>query len=235
MGSGDGLPISNPGMSPGLRPSRATAGRVGRGSDDGPDGGSMTTSPRLLPVLALVALSPLPLRAAEGEGGGLFSVDPGLFIWTIVVFLVVLVVLRRFAWGPILGALSAREDGIRTSISESRSLRAEAEAALEENRKQLADARRQSQEIVAEGRAAAQRLAQEIEAKARDEGDRLIERARVEIGRERDAALREIRTEAVELALAAASRLLQERLTEDRDRVLIQRYLDEIQTPSAEA
>jgi F-type H+-transporting ATPase subunit b len=226
---------SPPGNVPRVSALPVPLGRAVRGSDDGSEGRFMTTSARLLPALALVAITPLPLRAADGGGGGLFSVDPGLFVWTIVVFLVVLVVLRKWAWGPILGALGAREAGIRGSIDDARSLREEAEKALEENRKQLADARRQSQEIVAEGRAAAERISREIEAKAREEGDRLLERARVEIGRERDAALREIRAEAVELALAAASRLLQERLTDDRDRALIERYLEEIQPPSAEA
>ncbi len=189
-----------------------------------------------LAVAALLAVSPATLLAAdENGGGGLFSVDPGLSIWTIAVFLLVLWVLRRFAWGPILGALDAREAGIRGSIDDATAMRAEAAALLEEHRKQLADARRQAQEIVAEGRSAAERLGREIQDKARQEGDRIVERARAEIEREKDAALAEIRAESVELALAAASRLLRERLTDDKDRALVRGFLAEIESPAAEA
>jgi F-type H+-transporting ATPase subunit b len=193
-------------------------------------------APTTLAVTALLAASPAPLLAAqESGGGGLFSVDPGLSVWTIVVFLLVLWVLKRFAWAPILGALDAREAGIRGSIDQATEMRAEAAALLEEHRRQLADARRQAQEIVAESRNAAERLGREIQNKARQEGDRIIERARAEIGREKDAALAEIREEAVELALAAASRLLRERLTDEKDRALVESFLSEIEPPAAEA
>jgi len=180
-------------------------------------------------LLALLAATPASLLAAdEAGGGGLFAVDPGLALWTIVVFLLVLYILGKFAWGPILGALDAREQGIRTSIDQAAQMRVEAQAALEEHRKQLADSRRQAQEIVAEGRAAADRLSREIQDKARQEGERIVERARLEIERERDAALVTIREEAVDLALAAASRLLQERLTDERDRQLVKGFLSDM-------
>jgi len=184
----------------------------------------------VLALMALLAATPASLLAADeaAGGGGLFSVDPGLSLWTIVVFLLVLFILKKWAWGPILGALDAREQGIRTSIDQAAQMRVEAQAALEEHRKQLADSRRQAQEIVAEGRAAADRLSREIQDKARQEGERIVERARLEIERERDAALVTIREEAVDLALAAASRLLQERLTDERDRQLVKGFLSDM-------
>ncbi len=184
---------------------------------------------------SILLLAPTPAFAADEGGGGLFAVDPGLFVWTLLVFLLVLWVLGKFAWGPILGALDAREQGIRKSIDDAAAMRAEAQLLLEEHRKQVADARRQSQEIVAEGRAAAERVGREIQDRAREEANRIVERARAEIERERDAALGKIREEAVELALAAASRLLRERLDEDRDRVLVQQFLSELDRPAAEA
>ncbi|TVP79032.1 MAG: ATP synthase F0 subunit B [Gemmatimonadales bacterium] len=188
-----------------------------------------------IPALTAVALAALPAQVAAQEGADLVNVDLGLLVLTIVVFLLVLVVLGKFAWGPMLGALEAREDGIRSSIDEAKAMRAEAEELREEHRKELADARRQSQEILAEGRAAAERIRGEMEEKARHEADRILERARIEIGRERDAALEEIRRESVELALAAASRLLDERLTADRDRQLVEGYLKDIRAEQVEA
>jgi F-type H+-transporting ATPase subunit b len=188
-----------------------------------------------LAASALLVAGPRPLSAAQEGGGGLFAVDPGLAVWTILVFLMVLWILGRYAWKPILGALDAREGGIRNSIDQATAMRDEAAELLEEHRKQLADARRQAQEIVAEGRSAAERLGREIQDKARQEGDRIVERARGEIEREKDAALAQIREESVELALAAASHILRERLTDEKDRALVKGFLSELDPPAAEA
>ncbi|TVR56145.1 MAG: ATP synthase F0 subunit B [Gemmatimonadales bacterium] len=190
-----------------------------------------------IPAMATVGLAftPASLLAAQEGGGGLFTVDPGLSVWTIATFLVVLFVLGKFAWGPILGALDAREKGIKDSIDAATQLRQEAKESLEEHRRQLADARRQAQEIVAEGRSAADRLRRDIEEKAREEAERILERTRQEIRRERDVAIEQIRTEAVDLALAAAARILDEKLTEERDRALVKSYLQDIAAPRAEA
>ena len=184
-------------------------------------------------LLALVA-APAPLLAQDA-GGGLFALDPGLSVWTIVVFALVLFVLGKFAWGPILGQVEDRESSIRRSIDEAREMHQEAEKLLEEHRKQLADARRQAQEIVSEGREVGERLRREIESKAREEADAILERARAEIGRERDRAMETIRTESVDLALAAAGRILGEKLDAEADRALIQRYLEEMDRPAVEA
>lgn len=186
-------------------------------------------------LLTALFAAPAPLLAADEGGGGLFDVDPGLSLWTIIVFLAVLFVLGRFAWKPILGALDAREAGIREAITDSRRAQAEAVALLEEHKSQLADARRQSQELVTEGRDAGDRLRREIEAKAREEAEAILDRARNEIQRERDLALDTIRKESVELALAVASRLVREKLDSDADRALIQRYLQELNSSSVEA
>lgn len=193
----------------------------------------------LLPA-ALLALTPVALVAQEhgGEGGGgLFSINVGLSIWTVVVFLILLVVLGKFAWGPILSAVEAREEGIQTALDEARSRQVEAEKLLEEHKKQLADARRQAQEIVAEGREAGDRLRKELETRAREEGEAILTRARSEIEREKEAALDAVRREAVELALAAASKLLREKLDGEQDRKLVMGYLDDLaaRKPGAEA
>ena len=184
-------------------------------------------------LLLVLAATPMPLLAQEG--GGLFDVDPGLSIWTIIVFFAVLFILGKFAWGPILGAVEAREDGIRDAIQEAKTMKQEAEALLQETRDELAGARRQAQDIVSEGRSAGERVRREVEAKAREEADRMLERARLEIEREKDKALETIRTEAVDLALAAASRVLDERLDDKADRELVQRYLQDVSRPPAEA
>lgn len=190
---------------------------------------------------AALLTSPALLSAVQEEehadagGASLFTPDLGLSVWTIVVFLVVLFVLGKYAWKPMLAALDAREQGIVGSIASASQMREEAEKLLEEHRRQLADARRQAQEIVASGREAGETLRKDIEAKAREEGDRMLERARVEIHRERDQAMDTLRKESVDLALTVASKILHEKLDGPADRALVEEYLAEVGRPAAEA
>jgi F-type H+-transporting ATPase subunit b len=183
-------------------------------------------------------LTPLALLAqgheAEG-GGGLFTINVGLMIWTVVIFLTVLAVLWRFAFGPILAAVNAREEGINNALEEARNRQAEAERLLEEHKLQLADARRQAQELLTDGREAAGRLQKDIEGKAREEGEAILNRAKAEIEREKDAAVEALRTSAVDIAMAAASKLLQEKLDGDQDRKLVMEFVEGMSSQSSGA
>lgn len=193
---------------------------------------------RLLFALAALAVSPVGVLAQEhGEEsqGGLFDINVGVSFWTIVIFLSLLFVLWKFAWGPILAAVDAREEGIQKALDEAKERQEAAEKLLAEHREQLADARRQAQEIVAEGRSAGDVVRKEIEQKAREEGQSLISRARQEIGREKDAALDSLRRESVELALAAAARLIAEKVDSEKDKELVMDYLDKLSEPESGA
>ncbi len=187
----------------------------------------------LVAATALVAASPAVAMAAESGGGGVFSVNPGLAIWASVVFLVLLFILQRFAWGPILAAVDAREQRIQSALDEAAAQRDEAARLLVEHKTQLADARRQSSEVIAEGRAAAERLRKELEEKARIEAQGIIEGARREISREKDRAIAELRKESVDLALAAAGKLISEQLDDERHRALVVGFLDDMDTSAA--
>ena len=187
----------------------------------------------LVAATALVAASPAVAMAAESGGGGVFSVNPGLAIWASVVFLVLLFILQRFAWGPILAAVDAREQRIQSALDEAAAQRDEAARLLVEHKTQLADARRHSSEVIAEGRAAAERLRKELEEKARIEAQGIIEGARREISREKDRAIAELRKESVDLALAAAGKLISEQLDDERHRALVVGFLDDMDTSAA--
>jgi F-type H+-transporting ATPase subunit b len=158
----------------------------------------------------------------------MFSVNLGLSIWTTLIFISLLGILWKFAWGPILGAVQAREDGIQGTLDQAATERMEAAKLLAEHREQMADARRQAQQMIAEGKEAGERVRQGIEEKARVEGEAMIERARESIQREKESALDELRKEAVDLALAAAARLVQASLDEKKDRELVIGYIDEL-------
>ena len=159
---------------------------------------------------------------------GLFDINTGLSLWALIVFLILLLLLAKFAWGPILNALETRERNIQSSIDDATRLRKEASDALDDHRLQLREARHEAQHIIAEAKEAAAGLGRELEAKARQESAAIVQRARREIEVERDAVLEAIRKETVGLALAAASRLVRQRLDAREDRELVNDYLSSL-------
>ncbi len=186
---------------------------------------------RVFPALLALSAAVPEMVWAQGGGegeGGLFDINTGLSAWTLVVFVGLVFLLGKFAWGPIFEAVDAREKGIQSALDQAAERNEEAAGLLAQHKEQLADARRQVNELIAEGKAAGERVRKEVEEKARAEGQAIVERARAEIERERDAALDQLRKESVELALAAASRLMQEKLDQDKDRQLVERYLSSL-------
>ncbi len=184
-----------------------------------------------LPVAAAAAaLHAVPASLLAQEGPGLFDINTGLSLWTLIVFGILLALLGKFAWGPILRGLEARERNIQGSIDDAARLRSEAANALDRHRRQLREARHEASQIIVEAKEAASRLGSELEAKAREESAAIVQRARREIEMERDAVLEAIRKETVGLALAAASRLVQQRLDAPEDRELVIDYLSSLST-----
>lgn len=190
----------------------------------------MRTSRSVAFLVTLMVVLPSAVAAQGGAEGTtpLFTVNLGTTVWTSIVFLALLGILWKFAWGPILAAADERETSIQAALDEARQRHEEASRLLDEHRQQLADARRQASEIIAEGKAAGEKVRKDIEAKARTEAQAMVERARGEIARERDAALETLRKESVELALAAASRLLDEKIDQAKDRQLVEGFLRDL-------
>ncbi|HIA73949.1 MAG TPA: F0F1 ATP synthase subunit B [Gemmatimonadetes bacterium] len=198
---------------------------------------TMRVNRLLTGALAFLVASPNLLFAqGEGEGGGgLYDINTGLSVWTLIVFVSLLFVLGKYAWGPIVDAVDGREKGIQAALDEAADLNAEAARLLDEHREQIADARRQASEIFAEAKVAGDRVRKELEEKARAEAQGIVERALAEIERERDGAIETLRRESVDLVLAAASRLMRESFDQDTDRELVERYLDELVNEGAQA
>jgi F-type H+-transporting ATPase subunit b len=175
-------------------------------------------------ITSILIGSMLALPALAAEGGGevsIFSGDLGNMIWTLVIFLIVLFVLGKFAWGPILEQLNARESFIRDSLEEARDDREAAEARLKEYEDRLAEARGEATAIVDEGRRDADVVKQTIEDTARDEAAKIVERARREIDLAKDAAVEEIYGVASGLAIEVASKVVRKELSgEDHERLI---------------
>lgn len=181
-----------------------------------------------MPILGIVAAAAAIQEAAHGVEEGFsspFEVNFGLFFWTWVVFILLFFVLKRFAWPPIVRATEERERRIARQLEEAEKLNSEAKTALEEHRKLLASAKDQAQSLINEAKTLAQREREQLVAKAREEQDQIIERARREVSDERERAIAELRREAVDLSLAAASKLIQQRLGAEGDRRIVEEYL----------
>ena len=156
----------------------------------------------------------------------MLNIEPGLLIWTIITFILLMVVLRKVAWNPLLSALEGRESSIREALEESQRARQEAQAILEENQRQLAEANRESARIIEQGREEAERVKASITDQARLEGQRLVEDARRQIAREQQAAIQDLKSTAADLALQATGRLLSTAVTSDDHRRLVTEFLD---------
>jgi F-type H+-transporting ATPase subunit b len=151
----------------------------------------------------------------------LISVTPGLMIWTIVAFLLTLLVFKRFFFGPIQVMIDKRRDYIAESIASAEQARADAQSILEEHRKLIGQARSESEAILAEARKTAQAMEQRMKEETETERQRRLEETRKEIAAETSRALDQIRSEVADLTLEAASRVVGKTLDTDRDRELI--------------
>ena len=167
-----------------------------------------------------------------GEEGGFtpFSINTGLAFWTILVFLILLALLWKLGWPAILKSVEDRERRIQRQLDEAERARAEAARLLEEHKQALAAARAQAQEIVTAAKAVAHKEREALLAKAREEQDQLLARARKEIESETQKALLALRHEAVDLSLAAASKLVEANLDSDANRRLVVDYLASLGT-----
>lgn len=158
----------------------------------------------------------------------MLEINPGLIVWTIITFVIVLVILRATAWKPLLGALTAREEKIRSSLKDAQDAQQQARALLEENRKQLALAEEQSQRIIREGRDMGERLKAEILEKANASARSAVEQAREEIQREKESALTQLRSEVADLAIQAAGKILDANLDTAKQRALVDAVIRDI-------
>ena len=165
------------------------------------------------------------VQESHAPAAGPLTVEGGLMIWTVFVFVLLLLILKRFAYPALLGAVEARERALQEQLDEAERNRAESAALLAEHKKLLAEARTQAHGLLVEARTSAEKERALAMEKTLQEQQQLLERARRDIGAERDRAIAELRREAVDLSLAAASKLIGERLTSDTDRKLVQEYL----------
>ncbi len=174
-------------------------------------------------------LAPAAFAAAgePAEAPNVFAGDVGNAVWTVIIFLLVLVVLGKFAWGPLLTGLQQREGYIRNSLEGARREREEAAALLREYQEKLAAARTEATAIIEEGRRDAETVKHRIEEHAKQESDRMIERAEREIDAAKTEATRQLYALSASLATELAGRILgREIAAADHERLIAESIAD---------
>jgi F-type H+-transporting ATPase subunit b len=161
--------------------------------------------------------------------GALLTPALGTVVWASIAFLVVLFILRRFAWGPILTALNDREQSIAGALNEAEKVRKEMEALAASNENQLKEARAERDRMMREARDMADQLVADAKNKAREAADKEIASAKDAIAIERKAAVAELKAEVGNLSLEIAERLLREKLeSNEEQKALVNRLIENL-------
>lgn len=153
------------------------------------------------------------------------EVRPGLIFWTLVTFIIVAIILRAKAWGPILALVEEREKQIASSIEAAKRERAEAEKLLAEQKTAIAEARRDAQEMLRRNQQEVEKFREELMAKSRKEAEEFKASAMREIEEQKSKAIAEVKAMAVDLSMEVASKLLNERLDDTKHRALAEQFV----------
>ena len=160
----------------------------------------------------------------------LVQVEPGLFIWTILVFVVLLTLLKKFDWGPLIAALEERQEGIRKSLDDAAQARKELEQVQSDAEAILVKARAEADSILSETRSDAAKVRDDLRQQAQNEAQSIVQNAERQIQLETDRAVLQIREEAVELSLSIASKLIRRNLTKEDNQALIDEALQQVES-----
>jgi F-type H+-transporting ATPase subunit b len=189
---------------------------------------------RILSLSAALLLNAPALFAQEphepASQGGLISLQFNLMFWTLLIFGLLYFILRKWAFGPITAAVEAREKALEEAIEGARRDREAAAKLLEDHRTRLESARDDAQKLIADGRVVAEKVRQDMIEQTRREQQDILARARQEIDNEKQKAITELRREAVDLALAGASKVIEQNLDSNRNRQLVENYLSSLGT-----
>jgi F-type H+-transporting ATPase subunit b len=159
----------------------------------------------------------------------MLEINPGLIIWTLITFALLVVVLGKFAWTPILQALQSREQEIADSLKKAEEAKKDAERMMLENKAAMEKASSETARLIAEGRAMAEQLKNDIVAKANESAKKMLEQAKDEIGREKESAMAQLRSEVADLSIIVAEKILDESLDGAKQKKMVDKVLQQLQ------
>jgi len=161
---------------------------------------------------------------------GLLRVEPGLFLWTVITFLVLVLILWKAAWKPIVEALDARAEKVRGDIESADKARQEAEKLLAQHKSLMDSAKSEAAKIVEDSKTAAEKMRNEIIEKANADAKDLSERTKKEIILAKDKALSEIKAEVVILSTEIAAKIINKNLNPNDQKALVEETLNKVGT-----
>ena len=171
----------------------------------------------------------LSIAAIAQEGkADLLSPNGGLMFWTIVIFVLLLILLSKFAFNPMPAAVEAREKSLQDQLDEAKRDREEAQRVLADHRAQLEKGRGEAQKLIADGRATAEKLRSDLLEQTKAQQQEMLDRARREIETEKVNAIAALRREAVDLAIAGAGKVIERNLDNDANRKLVENFLGSV-------
>lgn len=168
------------------------------------------------------------LAVAPEGGGTLLDVNPGLIVWTVITFLVLMFILKKIAWKPILAALDQREAAIKESLEKAERAKDEAQKVLNENQASLAKAEEEAKKLIEQSRQYAQKLKEQMLIDSKEQAQKIVSDATAEIDRKKEAAFNELRSQVAEIAIAAAEKILQENLNKETQNKIVNKYISDI-------
>jgi F-type H+-transporting ATPase subunit b len=175
----------------------------------------------------LIGFSLSVLALAEGNGS-LIDVNPGLIFWTVITFIVLLVILKKVAWKPILSALDQREAAIKESLEKAEKAREEAQKVLDKNQANIAQAEEESKKIIDQSRAYAEKLKDQMMRESKEQAKKIVDDAASEIERKKEAAFNELKNQVAEIAINAAEKILRESLDKESNKKIVDKYISDI-------
>ena len=158
----------------------------------------------------------------------MFQAEPGLMIWTVISFVILLILLWKVAYKPITRALKKREETIRNTLEEAKKNRESAEALVEKYEAQIAQARDEAQKILAEGKMLGENVRKEIIQKAHEEANQIVKRAQEEIEFQKEKALMELKERIADLTIMAASKVVAKTLDKKDHEQLLDEYVSKV-------
>jgi len=159
---------------------------------------------------------------------GLLKTEPGLLLWTIISFLILLVILWKAAWKPLVEALDARAHKVRGDIESAEKAQQEAERLLQEHKKMMDNAKNEAAQIIAEGRQGAEKIKNDILEEANKKSNDMLERAKKEISLSKDKALDELKAEIVNISTEIASKIIAKNLDPAGQKAIVEESLNKI-------
>ena len=182
----------------------------------------------LLTLAVTIGNAPFLLAQEKEHSPGLVELRVNLMFWTLIIFGILYFMLRKWAFPAILGAVEKREKALEDALASAKQDREEAQRLLAAQQKQIEDARGEAQKLIAEGRAIAEKMRNDLLEQTRQEQQVMLERARKEIDAEKERAVAQLRREAVNLAIAGASKVIEENLDNKKNRELVEGFLSSL-------